>query len=227
MSDPADTHAEARRIEAYYATRVERPMSPTVRFVLDERRAAIARLVERFVDRPVSDLRICDVGCGDGGDLKFWEERGARAQNMSGTELLSGPLETAQSRLPGVDLRLVNSFELPFADDAFDLVYGSMVLSSILDARARRTLFAEMERVAAPGGIIAIYDFRIRKPGNSHVVSMTRRRIRELGRVPGLMQPLTPVLPILPALIRLPGWLQRPLLYALPRTHALWIWRTQ
>jgi ubiquinone/menaquinone biosynthesis C-methylase UbiE len=225
VSEPADTQAEARRITTYYSTRVERPMSPTVHFVLTERRTALVEIVERFVDRPLGSLRICDVGCGDGGDLQFWEQRGARAENMSGTELLSAPLATARSRLPGADLHFVDGFELPFDDNAFDLVYGSMVLSSILDTRVRRALFAEMERVAVPDGIIAIYDFRVRKPGNRQVVAMNRSRIRELGRKPNVMRPLTPLLPLLPTLMRMPRMLREPLIALLPRTHGLWVWR--
>ena len=144
---------------------------------------------------------------------------------MSGTELLSGPLATARYRLPGADLRLVDGFDLPFEDNAFDLVYGSMVFSSILDARGRETLFAEMQRVAAAGGIIAVYDFRVRKPGNRHVVAMTRSRIRKLGRKPSLWRPLTPLLPLLPTLMRMPRRLRKRLIAVLPRTHALWVWR--
>ena len=197
-------------------------MSPTVRFVLDERRTALFPMV----DRPLRSLRICDVGCGDGGDLQFWEKRGVPAEQMSGTELLSEPLAIARSRLPAADLRLVDGFELPFGDDTFDLVYASMVFSSILDPAARRTLFRELERVVAPGGIVTIYDFRVRKPTNPNVVAMTRGRIRDLGRMPKRMQPLTPLLPLLPMVLRVPGRLQRPLLAALPRTHALWVWQT-
>lgn len=226
MSDPERSDAETRRIEAYYATRVERPMSPTVRFVVDERRSALHRAVERFVDRPLNELRMCDVGCGDGGDLQFWAGRGVPEEHLSGTELLSGPLRIARSRLPAADLRLVDGFELPFGDDAFDVVYASMVFSSVLNPAARRTLFDDMQRAAAPGGIVAIYDFRVRKPTNPHVVPMTRGRIRELGRTPHRMQPLTPLLPVLPTALRTPGWLRRPLLRALPRTHALWVWQT-
>jgi len=225
MTNPTGRDAEARRIEDYYATRVERPMSPTVRFVVDERRAELARVVERFVGRPVSELRICDVGCGDGGDLAFWRERGVPETQLCGTELLGGPLTSARERLPNADLRLVDGFQLPFGERSFDVVYASMVLSSILDDAARQTLFREMQRVAASGGVVAVYDFRIRKPGNRNVVAMTDSRIRALGRRPDVMRPLTPFLPALPRALRLPSGLRSVALELLPRTHALWVWR--
>jgi ubiquinone/menaquinone biosynthesis C-methylase UbiE len=225
VTNPTGRDAEARRIEDYYATRVERPMSPTVRFVVDERRAQLARVVERFVGRPVSELRMCDVGCGDGGDLAFWRERGVPETQLCGTELLGGPLTSARERLPNADLRLVDGFQLPFDDRSFDVVYASMVLSSILDDAARQTLFREMQRVAASGGVVAVYDFRIRKPGNRNVVAMTRSRIRALGPRSDVMRPLTPLLPVLPVILQMPPTLGHRLVQLIPRTHALWVWR--
>ncbi len=200
-------------------------MSPTVRFVVDERRAELVRIVERLVARRVNDLRICDVGCGDGGDLAFWRDRGIPETQLSGTELLRGPLTSARERLPNADLRLVDGFQLPFDDRSFDVVYASMVLSSILEDESRQALFREMQRVSEPGGIVAVYDFRIRKPGNHNVVAMTRDRVRALGRTPDVMRALTPLLPALPWVLRLPSGVRTAALKALPRTHALWAWR--
>lgn len=218
---------ETERIRAAYGRRnddVQR--GPAAEFVVAERRAIIREAaVRQFGDR-VSSIDICDVGCGAGGDLvSFSVDLGIAQERLAGTELLPGPLAEASRALPEADLRLVDDFELPWPDASFDLTWSSMAFSSIRDARSRRRLFDEMQRVTRRGGLVAIYDFRVRKPTNSDVVAMTARRIRELGVVPAQRLTATPFLPLLPVALRLPARLRRAALSLLPRTHAIWLWR--
>ncbi|HET9878731.1 MAG TPA: hypothetical protein VFQ81_05455, partial [Candidatus Limnocylindria bacterium] len=86
-------------------------------------------------------------------------------------------------------------------------------------------LFTEMWRVTRPGGMLALYDFWIRKPTNPDVVAMTQRSIGALGPPPTRRVAVTPFLPALPLVLRLPDPMRKGLLWILPRTHAIWIWK--
>ena len=217
--------SETDRIRAAYARRHDDiDLGRVAEYVVSERREVIQRAVAAHFGEQLGDVRICDVGCGAGGDLAAWRDAGVGEALLAGTELLAEPLAIAQALLPSADLRLVDGFTLPWADHAFDLAWASMTFSSVTDAARRRQLFTEMWRVTRPGGLVAMYDFRIRKPTNSDVVAMTQRRIDALGAPPSRRKSVTPFLPALPLILRLPGPMSAGLLRVLPRTHAIWIW---
>ena len=217
---------ETKRIRAAYERRNDDVRtSAAARFVVAERRTIIREAVVRQFGDRVASIDICDVGCGAGGDLvSISDDLGIAQEHLAGTELLQGPLAEASRALPEADLRLVDGFELPWPDASFDLTWSSMAFSSIKDARSRRRLFEEMRRVTRGGGLVAIYDFRVRKPTNPDVVALTARRIRDLGVVPAQRVTATPFLPLLPVALRLPAPLRRAALSLLPRTHAIWLW---
>jgi ubiquinone/menaquinone biosynthesis C-methylase UbiE len=126
--------------------------------------------------------------------------------------------------LPGADLRLVDSFTIPWPDGSFDVTWSSMALSSILSSSNRKALFDEMVRVTKLGGVIAVYDLVVRKPTNRDVVAMTSARIRQFGLVPDERIRATPFLPLLDRVLGLPRTARVMALRFLPRTHAVWIW---
>jgi SAM-dependent methyltransferase len=138
---------------------------------------------------------------------------------------LAEPLNEARRLLPDSNLRLVNDFTVPWPDGSFDVTSSSMAMSSILSQSSRRELFVEMLRVTRPGGVVAIYDFHVRKPTNRHVIAMNRKRIAALGMRPIESWRATPFLPLLKYALRLPSALRRPAIALLPRTHTLWIWQ--
>ena len=179
----------------------------------------------RLLARPRDSLRVCDVGCGIGGDLENWKALGIIEEALAGTELSSERAERARQKLPMADVRQVSSFDLPFADGSFDLTSASLVLSTVTDDEWRTHLFKEMWRITRPGGLVLVYDFRVRKPTNPNVVAMNARRVAQLGTGPSLRYPAAPFLPFLGLVLRLPRPLRPWALRALPRTHALWVWR--
>lgn len=214
---------EAERIRAYYGTASWRA-SAGRRYLVDEWRELVAKALEADqVD--MTALRVCDVGCGSGADLAFWRSLGAQETNLAGTELLDVRASTARQALPAAAIERVDGFAVPFADGAFDLVTASLVFSSILDPAGRAALAAEMRRVARPRGLIAVYDFRVRKPWNRQVRAVGTA---ELGLVLG--QPwrhyaVSPFLPFLDLALHLPDAVGRAVVRGLPRTHRLWLWR--
>jgi len=221
--NPPSAHPESQRIRDYYESEAATWTRWTAGrvYAVRERRRTLARLAEEHFPR-IDALRICDVGCGSGGDLQFWTELGIPQSSLAGTELVPERARAASALLPEADIRQVNGFELPFADGQFNVTTASLVFSSVLDSQSRRQLFEEMQRVTAVDGMTIVYDMRITKPSNPAISRFTPASIGAAR--PDATYPATPFLPALALLLSAPGFLRRPLLALLPRTHAIWVW---
>ena len=71
-----------------------------------------------------------------------------------------------------------------------------------------------------------VYDFSIRKPWNRNVVAMTSRDLAGMWRRPDEIRRMAPLLPAMEVALRLPRLLSERLISLLPRTHRMWVWRT-
>jgi ubiquinone/menaquinone biosynthesis C-methylase UbiE len=92
------------------------------------------------------DLRVLDLGCGDGVDLEAFKQLGFR--QVVGIDLsrtLLGQLDRDGSALINSDV-----YALGVKDASFDVVYGNNVLHHFLDLDAA---FAEIRRVLRRGGL--------------------------------------------------------------------------
>lgn len=94
--------------------------------------------------------RVLDVGCGSGDFLAYADQRGA---STAGIDPAPGMVESARSRVAGADVRLGAAGQLPWPDGRFDLVTSFNALQFADDTLAA---LAELVRVAAPGGIVAV-----------------------------------------------------------------------
>jgi SAM-dependent methyltransferase len=103
---------------------------------------------ERLGD--VRGLRVLDLGCGHGMASVVLARRGAA---MTACDLSPGYLREARqrARANGVAVRwaVADGERLPFADAAFDRVWGSAILHHLDLRRAA----AELARVLRPGGV--------------------------------------------------------------------------
>ena len=216
------THAEADRIRSYFGEASWRQTDGR-RMLVDERRRLLARIA-RVRLPAVGELTVCDVGCGAGADLEHWRSLGVAESRLFGTELVPQLAAAASGALPNASVIRVDGFEIPFPDSSFDLVTASLVLSSIRDPEGRRRMLNEMRRVARPGGLLAIYDFRIRKPWNRNVVAMSGLELAITLGPPRAEYRLAPFLPLLDLALRLPAPLRGAAVGVLPRTHRLWVW---
>jgi SAM-dependent methyltransferase len=126
------------------------------------------------------DPRILDCGCGTGANLVMLGEFG----HASGFDLTFRGLELAhkygQRRVAQASIT-----EMPFGDDAFDLVTAFDVLYSLTEEQETAGL-AEIRRVLKPGGtlIVNVAALRILRGNHSlfgaEVRRSTRRRLRRL-----------------------------------------------
>lgn len=216
---------ETDRIRAYFRDASSR-RTVGREWIVNERRTLVERLVRERLP-PMDRLAVCDVGCGGGGDLERWQALGVPPQGLYGTELARDRAEGARRAVPGGSIAEVSDFVIPFAAGSFDLVTANLVLSSILEPARRRELLREMRRVARPGGLIAVYDFRVRKPWNQNVVAITPHELSEVLGKPTSVDRLGPFLPLLDFALKLPAPVGDAVIQMLPRTHRLWTWTRQ
>ena len=98
--------------------------------------------------------RVLDVGCGTGKFARVLAERGLA--RVWGLDRSAAMLAEARERLPAsVGLKRGHAERLPFKDGYFD----ATVLWTVVHLIERPVAFAELHRVLAPGGRVAIVTF--------------------------------------------------------------------
>lgn len=97
-----------------------------------------------------SKTRVLDAGCGAGLALRLAADLGASVSGIDASEPL---LEVARTRLPSALLAQGDLEELPYQDDAFDVVTG---FNSFQYAANPIAALQEARRVAKPGGRVFV-----------------------------------------------------------------------
>src|ERR1035438_2043363 len=111
-----------------------------------------------WLDSHFAGHDILDCGCGYGRLLSELAQCGHR--NAVGTDFSGGMLRQCNILHPDLNLRLVQTDgkALPFRDDAFDAVLLFTLLTCIPMESEQRGLFAEVQRILRPGGLVYISD---------------------------------------------------------------------
>jgi len=146
----------------------------------------------------VADLRVLDVGCGDGElSLHLWE-RGALVTGIDASfEMIEAARLRAKNQNAAITFDVAAAERLPFASEQFDIVVAVTILCFVPNAAL---VFREIARVLRPGGRLVIGELgkwsswaamrRIRAWGGSalwHRASFrSQREIRSLTRKAGL-----------------------------------------
>ena len=122
--------------------------------------ATFGRLVKRRIERAIHHMNIAetdqvlDLGIGTGVSLNYYPQHA----RVTGVDLSSGMLRKAREKIRERELPHANVFQadalrLPFADDTFDHVFTSHVISVVSDPYR---LVEEAQRVARPGARIVM-----------------------------------------------------------------------
>ena len=133
----------------------------------------------RWLNRHLPDgknLRVLDIGCGNGALLQAWSER---ISYGAGVDESAAMLDKARNRNAGVtnlEFVRVDSPRLPFGDDSFDVVV-SLMSFRYLDWDP---LLSEVKRVTARGGKFLIVDMVTVPVGAREHPQLLRDKLREL-----------------------------------------------
>jgi phosphatidylethanolamine/phosphatidyl-N-methylethanolamine N-methyltransferase len=122
--------------------------------------ATFGRLVKRRIEIAISHMniretdRVLDLGIGTGVSLNFYPQYG----RIIGVDLSGGMLKQCRKKIAERGLSHATVFQadalkLPFADDSFDHVFISHVISVVSDPIQ---LVREAQRVAKPGSRIVM-----------------------------------------------------------------------
>jgi ubiquinone/menaquinone biosynthesis C-methylase UbiE len=139
--------------------------------------------IAEFVHGLAPAERALDLGVGDG---RVATE--IQTAHLTGADVSQVALDRARTRLPDAELVLVDPDEqLPFADNAFDLVTCIETLEHVRDVQLA---LSEIRRVLRPGGRLALTTpasarwrvlFRgVEHPFSPHIRSFTRRSLRTI-----------------------------------------------
>ena len=148
-------------------------------------------VVNRRLGTP-EQARALDVGCGVGLVHRYLApELGA----LAGVDLAAQAIERARAENPRVDYRSYDGERLPHDDESFEVVFAMGVVHHVPPA-ARARLTAELARVAAPGGLVVLFEHNPWNPLTRLAVSrcafdddavlLSRRELRSLLAAAGL-----------------------------------------
>jgi len=135
------TGAAAENYERYFVPAIAIPVSA------DLLRAAELR----------TGARVLDVACGTGVIARLAAERVGPTGSVTGVDVAPDMIDaaraTAARSVPSIDWHVADAASLPLPDDSYDVVLCQMGLMFMTD---RPAAVAEMRRVLAPGGRLAV-----------------------------------------------------------------------
>jgi SAM-dependent methyltransferase len=141
----------------------------------------LARLLHLAGTEPLGDCRLLEVGCGSGGNLATFIRLGFRPENLVGNDLLEERAVAARLRLPSaVRVFQGDASQLDLPPEQFDIVFQSLVFSSVLENSLQRALAEKMWSWVKPGGGVLWYDFTYDNPSNPDVRGVKRSDIKQL-----------------------------------------------
>ncbi|MEX0749443.1 MAG: class I SAM-dependent methyltransferase [Dehalococcoidia bacterium] len=178
---------EVDRIREAYAARARRGADDRYGlhdranlYMFQRRERALLDLLRRQGLTPLDNKRVLDIGCGNGEVLRDFLRYGARAEMLSGIDLLPERIDAARERsAPAVEFSLGNAEHLPYPAGHVDLALMFTVLSSVVDEPTRQRIATEALRVLRPGGTLITYDFTW-NPTNRDVRGINARDLRAL-----------------------------------------------
>ncbi len=147
-------------------------------------REITARLLDPFL--PECDRTILDAGCGTGGNLE-WLVRYSGKGHIVGIDPVPLAIEFCRQRRHRM-LSRASATDLPFADEAFDLVTSFDVLVQIPGEGTDDQSIEEMWRVLKPGGIAFVRGpaYRWMRSGHDEALDTVRRYT--LGELRGKLE---------------------------------------
>jgi ubiquinone/menaquinone biosynthesis C-methylase UbiE len=182
---PSAISSESSRIRSVFGQRNEIGDGPFDLYRLLthlERQEILVRFFRTLGFESLHGMKILDVGCGSGGQLRRLVDFGAEPCRCFGVDLDHNGLVRGRDLNPTTSFIEGSAAQLPFADGEFDLVFQFTVLTSVLDATLKRSIASEIHRVLRPGGCFVWYDFVYSNPKNPNVRGISRREISELLR---------------------------------------------
>lgn len=154
--------------------------NPASLFSTHQREKDILAILSRFNIDNLSDKKILDFGCGNGGVLRDCLRYGAKPENCFGIDILQCRIDEAKILSPNMNFIHGNAEGVLHGEGFFDIVLCFTVFTSIFDENMKRNLTSEMTRVLKQDGIILWYDYHMNNPKNPDVRGVKKKEIYKL-----------------------------------------------
>lgn len=129
----------------------------------------------------LSSIRFLEIGAGGGINVRYFLESGILPENMVLNELLPERQEMLIKNYPNIKLHKGDATEMSVSEfGLFDLIFQSLVFTSILSDEIRKSLASCLWTMLKPGGAILWYDFVYDNPANPDVKGINLRAVKNL-----------------------------------------------
>ncbi|MDP2363320.1 MAG: class I SAM-dependent methyltransferase, partial [Ignavibacteria bacterium] len=157
------------------------PLNPAIFMINQEKERAFIKWLKFFDLSVIEKLKLLEIGCGGGQNLMQFIKLGFTPDLLVGNELLSDRVESAKKKLPA-ELEIIegNALEIDLPSNSFDIVFQSMVFSSILNKEFKFALAQKMLQLVKPCGGVLWYDFIYNNPKNPDVKGIPFREVQAL-----------------------------------------------
>jgi SAM-dependent methyltransferase len=135
-------------------------------FFLQVKAEVLAELLGRSSRQ--RDLRVLDVGCGNGRLHRFLLSA-TPSIKLTGIEVAAAFVEPAREANPDVQYDVYDGRRLPYEDATFDAAFTVCVLHHVSPAQWP-DFVAELRRVVRPGGLVAVFEHNPLNPVTTYIV---------------------------------------------------------
>jgi ubiquinone/menaquinone biosynthesis C-methylase UbiE len=157
------------------------PLNASTYMSEHEKERVLIKLIKKERLEPLDNKRLLEIGCGTGINLLQLIRLGFQPENLFANDILTERIDVAKKKLPNlVNFYKGDILQLNLNSEYFDIVFQSMVFSSILDKEFRAQLAKKMWDWTKPGGGILWYDFIYNNPKNKDVSGISLKEVRKL-----------------------------------------------
>lgn len=107
----------------------------------------------------IKSAQVLDVGCAQGYGLRPFLLCGFRMDQLHGIDLFADRIDYGKKLTPGMDLRVGDGTQMPYADRSFEIVCEQFCFCHNPESQAKTEMAREMMRVSSK--YILIHDWRI------------------------------------------------------------------
>ncbi len=154
-------------------------LSDADRYIHETRDQAFLSLLERHGIVSLAELRVLELGCGDGALIRSLAHYGAGLSQVNGIDIDQARASSAHAAYSPAAIAAGDASHLPYRDASFDLALAFTSFSSMTDEAVRTRAATEALRVLRPGGLLVVYDFRM-NPTNPVTRPLREADLRDL-----------------------------------------------
>jgi ubiquinone/menaquinone biosynthesis C-methylase UbiE len=156
-------------------------LNPAIYMGEQEKERALIKWIKYAELLPLENKKLIEIGAGTGKNISEFIKLGFFPENLTANELLSERISILREKFPeNVTILEGNALELNLEKESFDIVFQSMVFSSILNKEFKRELAERMWSWVKPGGGVLWYDFTFDNPGNKDVGGIPFKNVKIL-----------------------------------------------